>query len=162
MRSRTLRFSILFGALALLGSQVNAQYAWDFGIHVGGANYLGEMGGTDQPRRDFVWDMKLSQTRWAIGGFARRKINRSISLNTGLLYLRIQGANQLHEPAAKPRLHHGQIEHAHCEGALLRCIQTLPLLRFQICNLALHTGKMRFRFHSMKLRERCQSSSHFK
>lgn len=95
MRSRTLRFSILFGALALLGSQVNAQYAWDFGIHVGGANYLGEMGGTDQPRRDFVWDMKLSQTRWAIGGFARRKINRSISLNTGLLYLRIQGADEL-------------------------------------------------------------------
>jgi hypothetical protein len=73
----------------------NAQYAWDFGFHLGGANYLGEMGGKDQPRRDFVWDMKLGQTRWAVGGFARRKINRTISVNAGLLYMRIQGADEL-------------------------------------------------------------------
>jgi hypothetical protein len=73
----------------------HAQYAWDVGVHLGGANYLGEMGGKEQTRRDFVWDMKLGQTRWAMGGFARRKINRLISLNTGLMYLRIQGADDL-------------------------------------------------------------------
>lgn len=95
MSLRTLRNSILIGACALVGTTASAQYAWDFGMHVGGANYLGEMGGTDQPRRDFVWDMKLSQTRWAVGGFARRKINRLISVNTGLLYMRIQGADAL-------------------------------------------------------------------
>ncbi|HRF82792.1 MAG TPA: hypothetical protein PL070_22235, partial [Flavobacteriales bacterium] len=66
MSLRTLRRTILVGACALVASASNAQYAWDFGMHVGGANYLGEMGGTDQPRRDFVWDMKMSQTRWAI------------------------------------------------------------------------------------------------
>ncbi|MBX2972328.1 MAG: hypothetical protein KF797_04440 [Flavobacteriales bacterium] len=92
---RTLRKSVLIGACALLGSTASAQYAWDFGFHLGGANYLGEMGGTDQPRRDFVWDMKLGQTRWAIGGFARRKINRLISVNAGLMYLRVQGADEL-------------------------------------------------------------------
>ncbi len=95
MKLRTLRNSVLIAACALVGMNGSAQYAWDFGMHLGGANYLGEMGGTDQPRRDFVWDMKLSQTRWAVGGFARRKLNRMISLNAGLLYLRIQGADEL-------------------------------------------------------------------
>jgi len=73
----------------------HAQYAWDVGVHLGGANYLGEMGGKEQTRRDFVWDMKLGQTRWAMGGFARRKINRLISVNSGLMYMRIQGADAL-------------------------------------------------------------------
>lgn len=97
MSRRSLHFALaaLFVAFGL--SSAKAQYAWDVGIHVGGANYLGEMGGKDEPRRDFVWDMKLSQTRWAIGGFARRKINRLLSVNTGLLYLRIQGADALTE-----------------------------------------------------------------
>lgn len=95
MSLRTLRASLLVGLSGLAGLSTQAQYAWDFGMHVGGANYLGEMGGTDQPRRDFVWDMKMSQTRWAVGGFARRKINRLISVNTGILYMRIQGADAL-------------------------------------------------------------------
>ena len=95
MSLRTLRNSILIASCTLVASSTEAQYAWDFGVHLGGANYLGEMGGTNQPRRDFVWDMKLSQTRWAVGGFARRKINRLISVNTGLLYLRVQGADEL-------------------------------------------------------------------
>lgn len=89
------RFSVLLSALALVATTGSAQYAWDFGMHLGGANYLGEMGGTDQPRRDFVWDMKLGQTRGTIGVFARRKINRLLSVNSGLLYLRIQGADAL-------------------------------------------------------------------
>ncbi|WKZ66937.1 MAG: hypothetical protein QY325_03195 [Flavobacteriales bacterium] len=88
--------------LAGVAVTADAQYAWDVGFHLGGANYLGEMGGKDQPRRDFIWDMKLSQTRWAVGGFARRKINRLISVNTGLLYLRLQGADALTE-SYRPR-----------------------------------------------------------
>lgn len=95
MSLKTLRIAFLLGVITLFGKDTSAQYAWDFGVHVGAANYLGEMGGTDQPRRDFVWDMKLSQTRWAIGGFARRKLNRMFSLNAGLMYLRIQGADAL-------------------------------------------------------------------
>ncbi|MBL7963966.1 MAG: outer membrane beta-barrel protein [Flavobacteriales bacterium] len=91
MRSRILL--LVLGALC--GSSATAQYAWDFGVHVGASNYLGEMGGKEKPRRDFIWDMKLSQTRWALGGFARRKINRTISLNAGLLYFRLQGADAL-------------------------------------------------------------------
>ncbi len=92
--------SILRSALGItlfLGgmSFSQAQYAWDVGVHLGGSNYLGEMGGKEQTRRDFVLDMKLGQTRWAMGGFVRRKVNRLISLNTGLMYMRIQGADAL-------------------------------------------------------------------
>lgn len=97
MSRRSLHLALAALFVALAATRVDAQYAWDLGIHVGGANYLGEMGGKDQPRRDFVWDMKMSQTRWAFGGFARRKINRLLSVNTGLLYLRIQGADALTE-----------------------------------------------------------------
>ncbi|MEO8589504.1 MAG: DUF6089 family protein [Flavobacteriales bacterium] len=100
--SRSFRFAIASAVLALGLSQAQAQYAWDIGVHIGGANYLGEMGGKDQPRRDFIWDMKLSQTRWAVGVFARRKINRLISINTGFMYLRLQGADVLTE-SYRPR-----------------------------------------------------------
>lgn len=81
-------------ALAVL-PEARAQYVWDFGAHLGAANYLGEMGGKELTRRDFVWDMKLSQTRWTVGGFARRKLNRLFSINTGILYLRLEGADDL-------------------------------------------------------------------
>lgn len=86
------------GALVLLmatamGAGAKAQYAWDIGMHLGGANYLGEMGGKEKPRRDFIWDLKMNQTRWAVGGFARRKINRFLSLNSGIMYFRLQGAD---------------------------------------------------------------------
>ena len=94
--NRTLLRLALVAIVALVGiPRSSAQYAWDFGVHIGAANYLGEMGGKDEPRRDFVWDMKLSQTRWAVGGFARRKINRLVSVNTGLMFLRLQGADDL-------------------------------------------------------------------
>lgn len=89
-RIRNCALVILLTAMA---GGVKAQYAWDFGIHLGGANYLGEMGGKEDPRKDFIWDLKLNQTRWCVGGFARRKLNRLVSLNTGILFFRIQGSD---------------------------------------------------------------------
>ncbi|MDX9749663.1 MAG: DUF6089 family protein [Flavobacteriales bacterium] len=93
MTVRTLRIPLAAAALLLGLQNTEAQYLWDVGAHVGAANYLGEMGGKEQTRRDFVWDMKLGQTRWAIGGFARRKMSRLISVNAGLMYMRLQGAD---------------------------------------------------------------------
>lgn len=91
MRSATLPLALI--ALLALGTadEANAQYDWDIGVHLGGANYLGDIGGKEKTRQDFVWDMKLNQTRWAVGAFARRRINRTISVNGGLMYFRIQG-----------------------------------------------------------------------
>ncbi len=95
MKARILTGTLVLLFATCLTSTARSQYNWDVGIHIGGANYLGEMGGKERPRRDFIWDMKLSQTRWAFGFFARRKINRLLSINAGLLYLRIQGADAL-------------------------------------------------------------------
>ena len=95
MKAGRLHLALGVLAAALLATDAHAQYKWDVGVHLGGANYLGEMGGKEKTRQDFVWDMKLSQTRWAIGGFARYKINRTISVNSGILYYRIQGGDYL-------------------------------------------------------------------
>ncbi len=93
MRIITPRTTPLLILAALFTGGASAQYTWDVGVHVGASNYLGEMGGKEKPRRDFIWDMKLNQTRWALGGFARYKVNRMLSINSGILYLRIQGAD---------------------------------------------------------------------
>ena len=93
MNARIRNSALVLVLLTAVAGGTKAQYAWDVGLHLGGANYLGEMGGKEDPRKDFIWDLKLNQTRWCFGGFARRKINRLISVNTGLLYFRIQGSD---------------------------------------------------------------------
>ncbi len=72
-----------------------AQYYWDYGIKAGASSYLGEFGGKDKPRRDFVMDMKLSQTRWVGSAFARYKVKRNIAAALSLTYIRLQGADNL-------------------------------------------------------------------
>lgn len=71
------------------------QYKWDFGAHLGAANYLGEMGGKEKTRRDFILDLKLSQTRSAVGGFARRKLNPDIYVRGAVGWYRISGKDAL-------------------------------------------------------------------
>lgn len=93
MRTHVIKGTLALAIAAMAVGDAMGQYAWDVGVHLGGANYLGEMGGKEQTRRDFIWDMKLNQTRWAVGAFGRRKINRTLSVNSGLMYLRIQGAD---------------------------------------------------------------------
>ena len=85
---------LILGCVLLFIPVANAQYRWDVGISLGGANYLGEMGGKEKTRRDFIWDLKLDQTRWTIGGFARYKASRLVYINVGINYLRIQGADR--------------------------------------------------------------------
>lgn len=93
MNARIRNASLVLLLLTATAGGTKAQYAWDFGIHIGGANYLGEMGGKEDPRKDFIWDLKMNQTRWCVGGFARRKINRMVSINSGLLFFRLQGSD---------------------------------------------------------------------
>ena len=72
-----------------------AQYGLDVGIIAGGANYLGEFGGKAGERRDFIADMKMSQTRWAVGAFGRYKLTNNLAVNAGYKWIRIQGADNL-------------------------------------------------------------------
>lgn len=82
-------------SLLLFSTTLSAQYNWDVGFKLGGANYLGEMGGKEDTRRDFVYDMKLKQTRWALGGFVRYRFSPLISASANVTYGRIQGDDAL-------------------------------------------------------------------
>lgn len=84
---------LLFLALLVGALDAGAQYQWDYGIKLGAANYLGDIGGKELERRDFVVDMHLRQTRWAVGGYGRYKFSKRFSLGANLDYLRIQDAD---------------------------------------------------------------------
>ncbi|MFZ6050930.1 DUF6089 family protein [Halocola ammonii] len=66
-----------------------AQYDFEAGIKLGGANYLGDIGGKSLPRRDFIWDMHLNQTNVAIGAYGRYRFSRLISVAANITYLQI-------------------------------------------------------------------------
>lgn len=89
MRFKLLLFSLLVTSLA------SAQYRWDYGFALGASNYLGDMGGKEKTRRDFVADMKLAETRWDVGGFVRYKFHQKFALKAQLDYLRIAGNDAL-------------------------------------------------------------------
>jgi hypothetical protein len=69
----------------------HAQYLWDFGVQAGASNYLGEMGGKEKTRRNFVSDIKLSKTQITAGGFARYKFSPLISAKLAANWVRIEG-----------------------------------------------------------------------
>ncbi len=105
----TMRNSILLSITLILASLLSttestAQYKLDYGFRAGTSNYLGEMGGEEQTRRDFIWDMKLNQSRTLFGAFMRYRINHSLAFNYGLTYARIQGNDALStNPARRAR-----------------------------------------------------------
>ncbi|MFN8115209.1 MAG: DUF6089 family protein [Bacteroidia bacterium] len=88
--------------LALCLSSVSkAQWLWDYGVTVGVSNYLGDIGGKEKTRRDFVADMKMAKTRWNVGGFARYKVHQKVSVKLALDYLRIEGDDKLSSNPAR-------------------------------------------------------------
>lgn len=94
------KYLILTICAALLMNLSEAQrkssyYKLDVGGYLGMANYLGEIGGKEKTERPFIWDMKLNQTRWSMGGFARYKINDFFAIQGSLNYLRIQCDDKL-------------------------------------------------------------------
>lgn len=94
------RALLVFGCL-LIGGSIFAQYRWDFGVNLGASNYLGEIGGEEKTRRDFIVDMHLNQTRWVAGAFARYRITRNTAINAGFNYGRIEDADSESENPAR-------------------------------------------------------------
>lgn len=90
-----MRKLVLFSVLIVAPFVAKAQYYWDFGGGVGAANYLGEMGGNELTRRDFVSDIKLQQTRQAANVFARYKATPMWSFKGNFSYICIRGADSL-------------------------------------------------------------------
>ncbi len=90
-----MRKLLLFTLVVLTPVLAKAQYYWDFGGGVGAANILGDMGGNELTRRDFVADLKFQQTRQAVNGFARYKIAQMFSVKAGISYQCLRGADYL-------------------------------------------------------------------
>ena len=78
-----------------------AQWLWDYGFSLGVSNYLGDIGGKEKTRRDFISDVKLAKTRWNFGGFARYKVHQKVSVKLALDYLRIEGDDKLSSNPAR-------------------------------------------------------------
>lgn len=87
--------SLLTLVAALLSYFGHSQYLWDVGGHIGASNYLGEMGGNADVRKDFVSDMKLSKTEFTLGTFTRYKFSPLLSAKASLNLVRIEGADHL-------------------------------------------------------------------
>lgn len=89
---RKLVFS--FVLLTILISS-RAQWLWDYGVGLGPSNYLGDIGGKEKTRRDFVYDMKLAKTRFNAGAFVRYKWMPNVSLKLAFDFIRVEGDDKL-------------------------------------------------------------------
>lgn len=87
--------------ILLTTTVTKAQWLWDYGFALGVSNYLGDIGGKENTRRDFVADMKMAKTRWNVGGFARYKVHPKVSVKLALDYLRIEGDDKLSSNPAR-------------------------------------------------------------
>ncbi len=69
------------------------RYNLDYGIKIGVANYLGDIGSGDLAR-GFVYNLELKDTRWNTGGFVRYRFHPYFGYQGSLQYLRIQGKDE--------------------------------------------------------------------
>lgn len=70
-----------------------AQY-WTIGGGIGTANYLGEIGGSYEPK-GFISDLQWNMTRPGFNAFVRYEVSRYFAVHGGLSYGWIQGADSL-------------------------------------------------------------------
>lgn len=96
---------LLYLALfVFLSTSVSSQYNWEYGIKLGGSNYLGDIGGKEQLRRDFVWDMHMNQTNVAVGAYGRYKFSKRMAISANMDYLQINDSDsETTNPARRAR-----------------------------------------------------------
>jgi hypothetical protein len=92
---KEMKKGLLILTLVFCGTSAFSQWLWDYGFAIGASNYLGDIGGKEKPRRDFLADMKMAKTRWNVGGFARYKYRPKVSLKLAFDYLRLEGDDKL-------------------------------------------------------------------
>ncbi|MCB9189429.1 MAG: hypothetical protein H6599_09150 [Flavobacteriales bacterium] len=102
MKKSNYIFTFLLVIIELSNSY--GQYLTDFGLNIGASNYLGEIGGKADTRRDFIFDMKLEQTKPSYGAFIRHRFNESYGITTTLTFANIAGTDAItSNPARKER-----------------------------------------------------------
>jgi len=98
-KGKLFAFIAVFTGGTFLGSNsAHGQYNLDYGGIAGVSNYLGEIGGTKKlgkgtPRKNFVADMRLDETKFCVGGWIRYKVHPLISAKAGLTFVRIGAAD---------------------------------------------------------------------
>jgi hypothetical protein len=95
MCRKFLFFLLLLINVQLVSFAQVGPYFLDYGGGLGAANYLGEIGGMDKSRQDFISDIKMSQTRPALNAFVRYKIHQKVAFKANLTGLRIKGDDKL-------------------------------------------------------------------
>ena len=78
-------------ALLFFMLSAEAQYNWELGGKAGVANYLGDIGGGEGSARKWLLDMKLEETKYSFGGYARYRFTPRWSAVANLNYNRISG-----------------------------------------------------------------------
>lgn len=84
---RKILLAVCFLSIALISS---AQYKWEYGIHLGGSNYLGDIGGKELTRRTSILDMHVNETKFSAGIYTRYKFGKKIALHTSFNWLPIE------------------------------------------------------------------------
>lgn len=87
--------NIIFLLLCTIGFSASAQYSMDFGVSLGGSNYIGEVGGSGTEPKPWILDMNLSKTSFGFGGFYRLNFTQNIAAKISVNYARISGADSL-------------------------------------------------------------------
>ena len=87
------RLLLIFGVLFFVATSFGQRrYNLDYGVRVGVANYLGDIGSGDLAR-GFVYNLELKDTRWSAGGFLRYRFHPLFAYQGAITYARIQGAD---------------------------------------------------------------------
>tara|TARA_R110002072_G_scaffold13058_10_gene55318 strand:- start:233 stop:1135 length:903 start_codon:yes stop_codon:yes gene_type:complete len=83
-----------FLSTILCSSVALAQYEIDYGLQLGGALHVGDIGGKGEPK-GFLLDMNISQANMAVGAFFRYSFSSNIAIKFNAGFVRIQGADSL-------------------------------------------------------------------
>lgn len=89
------KISTLLIVLFTVSASLSAQYSMDFGVSLGGSNYIGEVGGSGSEPKPWILDMNLAKTNIGFGGFYRINFTRNIAAKLSVNYARIGGADSL-------------------------------------------------------------------
>jgi hypothetical protein len=89
------KITLLSCFIISLTFSAKSQYSTEFGLNLGASNYVGDIGGQLQTARPWLIDMKPQETRWALGGYLRERLNKHFYLEVQLNWIRICGADSL-------------------------------------------------------------------
>lgn len=88
-------FPFISNAQYFKGSRFWKQYRKELTFGIGASQVLTDLGGRDQIGSDFIYDMELNKTRYALTAGFRYYLKQRLSLRTGLAFAMIGGDDAL-------------------------------------------------------------------